>query len=151
MRHLIPNLIFTFFYGSAVYAGVCDSGRDTQKILCNGTNQIRAENGVRELHEDSHLDRMADDYAYRLWQYNGGGQGMALTHEIPGHEFALRMRDEGVAMPCAENIAVGQHTMHQVLDSWHGSPGHFANMINGQYQRIGNGYYKGFWVQIFSR
>ena len=61
VRLVIPILSFTLIHGTGAFAGVCDSGRDTQKVLCRGTNQIRAENGVGELREDAHLDRMADD------------------------------------------------------------------------------------------
>lgn len=138
------------FSCSLAAAGACDIGRNTQRMLCEGTNRIRAEYGLPPLEEDAHLDRMADDYAYRLWEYNGGGQGMALTHEIPGHEFQTRMKEGRVPMPAAENIAAGQRSIRQVLNAWRGSHGHLQN-ITGRYGHIGNGYYKGFWVQIFSR
>lgn len=60
-----------------------------------------------------------------------------------------------------ENIAYGQSTPQQVFESWKNSSGHYANMINANYTRIGiscyydpnsdvaswNGCY---WVQMFA-
>jgi uncharacterized protein YkwD len=52
-----------------------------------------------------------------------------------------------------ENIAVGQQSPQEVMDSWTWSPGHNANML-GDFTRVGIGFYAGgewgtYWGQIF--
>ncbi|MEZ4865987.1 MAG: CAP domain-containing protein [Caldilineaceae bacterium] len=41
----------------------------------------------------------------------------------------------------AENVAYGQSTPEQVVSAWMHSEGHRRNLLNGQYQEIGIGYY----------
>lgn len=54
-----------------------------------------------------------------------------------------------------ENIAMGQRTPQEVVKEWMDSPGHRANILNGNYNQIGvgvvqsGGYY--YWVQLFIR
>ena len=56
-----------------------------------------------------------------------------------------------------ENIAAGQRTPQQVMNSWMNSSGHRANILNAAYTRLGVGYYYAssspyghYWVQMFS-
>lgn len=58
-----------------------------------------------------------------------------------------------------ENIAAGQPTAKDVMNSWMDSPGHKANILNPDYKYIGVGYlknvhspvgYTNYWVQLFS-
>ena len=56
-----------------------------------------------------------------------------------------------------ENIAAGQRTPQEVMNSWMNSPGHRANILNARYTRLGVGYYynpsapyRYYWVQMFS-
>lgn len=55
-----------------------------------------------------------------------------------------------------ENIAAGYRTPQQVVDGWVASPGHCANLMNGNYVHLGNGYafdsasgYDHYWTQDF--
>lgn len=54
-----------------------------------------------------------------------------------------------------ENIAAGQRTPAEVVESWMNSPGHRANILNGDFTHIGVGYVQGggnyghYWVQLF--
>ena len=54
-----------------------------------------------------------------------------------------------------ENIAMGQRTPEEVVKDWMNSPGHKANILNGNYNQIGvgvvqsGGYY--YWTQLFIR
>ena len=55
---------------------------------------------------------------------------------------------------CGENIASGQRTPGQVMESWMNSAGHKANILNPQFTQIGIGYVEGGgygtnWVQLF--
>jgi uncharacterized protein YkwD len=58
--------------------------------------------------------------------------------------------------PVAENIAMGQETTDHVMQSWMGSSGHRANILNGAFRRIGVAAYRTaggamFWCQQFQR
>ena len=55
-----------------------------------------------------------------------------------------------------ENIAAGQQSAADVMNSWMNSPGHRANILNGDYQSIGiacvyipGSQYRYHWVQLF--
>jgi uncharacterized protein YkwD len=56
--------------------------------------------------------------------------------------------------PCAENIAMGQHTAQDVVECWMNSPGHRANILNPRHKKIGLAGYLSdgkvaFWCQQF--
>ncbi len=58
--------------------------------------------------------------------------------------------------PVAENIAMGQRSSREAVQSWMSSPGHRANILNRSYQRIGVAAYRTasgtiFWCQQFLR
>lgn len=64
-------------------------------------------------------------------------------------QFGVHYRTAG------ENIAAGQRTPEEVMQSWLNSSGHRANILNAQYTEIGIGYYKGgsygtYWTQLFT-
>jgi uncharacterized protein YkwD len=51
-----------------------------------------------------------------------------------------------------ENIAKGQRTPAQVMESWMNSPGHRANILNCSFEEIGIGLHDGggpYWTQVF--
>ena len=53
-----------------------------------------------------------------------------------------------------ENIAMGQRSAESVSTSWRNSPGHYENMIDANFKKIGIGVFKFdgnfYWTQIFS-
>src|SRR5689334_14261613 len=56
----------------------------------------------------------------------------------------------------AENIAYGQRGPEDVTESWMGSAGHRANMLNGAYTELGTGYAvdsrgRSYYVQVFGK
>jgi uncharacterized protein YkwD len=65
------------------------------------------------------------------------------------------MKNFGISyQAAAENIAAGQTTPQEVVQAWMNSPGHRANILNGNYTYIGVGYAKGgsqrhYWTQMF--
>src|SRR5262249_22009106 len=69
------------------------------------------------------------------------------------HDYGYRWRAVG------ENIALGQLTVDQAMDSWMKSPEHRDNILDGEYRDLGVGLAmgesrKGFrilWVQVFGR
>ncbi|WP_173139341.1 CAP domain-containing protein [Kibdelosporangium persicum] len=68
-----------------------------------------------------------------------------------GRSFADRIRAEGYPSPGGENIAQGQRSARQVMESWMRSEGHRENILRCGFRTIGvgldtNGFY---WVQNF--
>jgi uncharacterized protein YkwD len=54
----------------------------------------------------------------------------------------------------AENIAAGQTSAAQVVEGWMNSPGHRANILDGELTQIGVGHATGgeygtYWTQVF--
>ncbi|MEK9520968.1 CAP domain-containing protein [Streptomyces venezuelae] len=51
-----------------------------------------------------------------------------------------------------ENIAMGQSSPEQVMESWMNSPGHRANILNCDFKEIGIGIHSQggpYWTQVF--
>lgn len=63
-------------------------------------------------------------------------------------KFGISYRSAG------ENIAAGQRSPEEVMQSWLNSSGHRTNILNSGYTELGVGYYKGgsygvYWTQTF--
>ncbi len=79
-----------------------------------------------------------------------------FSHNSPtyGSPFDM-LKQFGVSYSTAgENIAAGQKTAEEVMDSWMNSSGHKANILNKSYTQLGVGFYRGGeygteWVQLF--
>jgi len=64
-------------------------------------------------------------------------------------QYGIRYRTAG------ENIAAGQKTPEEVMNSWMNSSGHRANILNPAYTEIGIGYFAGgsygsYWTELFT-
>jgi uncharacterized protein YkwD len=99
------------------------------------TNAQRVRNGLRPLIVDRRLLRSARRHA--AWMTNS----RSMVH---GSD------------PVAENIAMGQHSSDEVVNTWMNSSGHRANILNPGHTRIGVAAYRTpegtiFWCQQFLR
>ncbi|AKF11008.1 CAP domain-containing protein [Sandaracinus amylolyticus] len=74
-----------------------------------------------------------------------------FSHESQdGRSFSDRADQAGYdAFATGENIAAGQRTPEQVMDSWMGSDGHRANILSDGSNEIGVGLSDFHWVQVF--
>jgi uncharacterized protein YkwD len=79
-----------------------------------------------------------------------------FSHNNPDGESPFdRMLSAGYRHSTAgENIAQGQSTPEQVMQTWMDSPGHCSNIMSGNFVNIGVGYFSGeqrphFWTQTF--
>lgn len=118
---------------------------DFEQQVVNLVNQERAKQGLGALSSDAELAKVADVKAKDMYDNN------YFDHNSPtyGSPFDM-MRSFGVSYNYAgENIAKGQRTAEQVMNDWMNSPGHRANIMNGNYTKIGVAYYNGVWVQMF--
>ncbi|GGF96604.1 CAP domain-containing protein [Paenibacillus abyssi] len=108
-------------------------------------NQERAKAGLPALVSDPALTRVAMDKAKDMYNNN------YFSHTSPtyGSPFDM-MRSYGIQYSYAgENIASGQQSPQQVMNSWMNSSGHRANIMSKNFKKIGVAYYKGEWVQMF--
>ncbi|QKV77276.1 CAP domain-containing protein [Amycolatopsis sp. Hca4] len=109
-------------------------------------NDERAKAGCEPLTEESHVTKAAQDFSDKMSDEN------FFSHTSPdGTTFDQRIKQAGYPKPGAENIARGQTSAAQVMDSWMNSEGHRANILNCSLKKIGvglttDGWY---WVQDF--
>lgn len=126
-----------------------DTGDYAQKVL-ELVNNERAKAGKSALSWDDDIASCASIRAKELTQM--------FSHVRPNGSSCFTVFDEnGVPSGYAgENIAAGQSTPAQVMDSWMHSSGHKANILNSNYKKLGVGFYNGggtynyYWVQLFT-
>jgi uncharacterized YkwD family protein len=124
---------------------------EIQQVL-DLVNQERVKAGVAPLKLSNSLDKMASVKAadMRDKQY--------FDHTSPTYGSPFNMMTTfGISYSYAgENIAAGQKTPTDVMNSWMNSSGHRANILNPNYTELGVGLAKGgsygtYWVQEFIR
>ncbi|RBW68160.1 CAP domain-containing protein [Bacillus taeanensis] len=111
------------------------------------TNEQRRKNGLPDLKADTSLSNVAREKSNDMQKNN------YFSHTSPtyGSPFDM-MRDFGITYNAAgENIAKGQSTAEQVVNSWMNSAGHRKNILSGNFTHIGVGYNGTghHWTQMF--
>jgi uncharacterized protein YkwD len=109
-------------------------------------NAARAKSGCGPLTVDRDLTKAAQGHSTDM------AKRRYFDHTTPeGVGFAERIVEAGYETPGAENIARGQTSATQVMNSWMESDGHRANILNCQLTTIGVGLDKDgwYWTQNF--
>ena len=113
-------------------------------------NQERSAYGLPKLSFDSELAELAQLKAEDMAENN------YFSHQSPSYGSAFdMMRAAGISYRSAgENIARGQNTPEEVMNSWMNSSGHRANILSSSYTSLGVGCAADkdgriYWVQIF--
>ncbi|MBV71088.1 MAG: hypothetical protein CMH52_07020 [Myxococcales bacterium] len=97
-------------------------------------------------------------YSARLHARDMGLNDYFEHTSLDGRSATDRMRQAGFmgASPTGENIAAGQSTAAEVVESWINSPGHCRNIMDPDYRVLGVGYsiaesgrFDTYWVQNF--
>lgn len=80
-----------------------------------------------------------------------------FVHNSPtyGSPFQMLQRFGVHYSAAGENIAAGQRTPEEVMNSWMNSSGHRANILNANFDTLGVGVYTGgsygiYWTQLFT-
>ncbi|TXS22836.1 CAP domain-containing protein [Streptomyces sp. ms191] len=125
------------------------SGSDsTADQVISLVNAERAKAGCSPLTVNSQLTRAAqahsDDMAARDFfdHTNPDGKGPGDRVTATGYPWSTY----------GENIAMGQSSAEQVMESWMNSPGHRANILNCSFKEIGIGIHDEggpYWTQVF--
>lgn len=111
-------------------------------------NVERAAYGLSPLQEDTRLDQAAAVRAKEIIS--------KFSHYRPdGTECFTVLKEFNISCNrAAENIALGQQTPAEVVEDWMNSPGHRANILDGNFHKIGVAYASGGygygWVQLFT-
>lgn len=118
-----------------------------EKEVVRLVNEIRVQNGLRELTYDWELSRVA------RYKSQDMKDNRYFSHTSPtyGSPFTM-IRNFGISFRSAgENIAQGYATPQAVVNGWMNSSGHRANILNASYTHIGVGYVASgrYWTQMF--
>jgi uncharacterized protein YkwD len=111
-------------------------------------NQYRISRGLNALSYDQRLEECIEAHCHHM-----SVEGV-MSHTMPEPQAAtpfVRARECGTTAS-AENVARGQANATIVMNAWKNSPGHNANMLNGNYTRVGCGFYNAggpYWGQLF--
>lgn len=121
------------------------------KDVLSLVNAERQKQGLSSLTLSSKLTAVANEKARDMAENN------YFSHTSPTYGSPFQMLQQyGVRYRTAgENIAAGQKTPEEVMNSWMNSSGHRANILNPAYTEIGIGYFSGGsygteWVQLFT-
>jgi len=115
---------------------------DERSAVVRLTNETRTRDGGIPLVESDELNRVAQAWADEMAVsgYRHSDNTWRSDRLTPGWDTN------------GENIAKGYPDASQVMAGWIASPGHYANIMNDRYTRIGVGYSPGqnLWVQVFA-
>lgn len=127
-----------------------DQAKGVEEEVLALVNQERSKAGLKPLEMDWELQRVARTKSCDMAQNN------YFSHQSPtyGSPFDM-MKHFGIKYTQAgENIASGQRTPAEVMQSWMNSSGHRANILKPDFTHIGVGYCVGgsagkYWTQQF--
>lgn len=140
-----PNLIYP---GQVLTIPTTDAAvLSYEKEVVRLVNEIRVQNGLRELTYNWELGRVA---RYKS-QDMKDNKYFSHTSPVYGTPFEM-MKAFGITYRSAgENIARGQTTPQAVVNAWMNSSGHRANILNSSFTQIGVGYVAdgNYWTQMF--
>lgn len=113
-------------------------------------NSVRAENGLNALSWAEDVANVARAHSSDMINRS------FFSHTNPdGLSSFDRLRNSGISYgTAAENIAYGQRSASEVMNSWMNSSGHRANILNKNVTEIGVGAIKNkngtiYWTQMF--
>ena len=134
---------------------VDDSGslRGDEKAILDGVNAIREAQSLPSLVDVAQLNEAAQDHAEDMaskgYFAHNSPDGIQYTHwgQVVGYQWSYY----------GENLGEGFSDPQTLIDAWHESPDHFANIANANYTETGlgeaTGTYEGqvteFVVQVF--
>jgi uncharacterized protein YkwD len=112
----------------ATQAGTVDVNEAANLI-----SQYRATKGLGPVTVDPTLMKIAAIHSQKMAADN------TMSHVLPGEgSFMQRIAAGGFqASMAAENVAAGQKSLAEVLESWRKSPGHNANLLLPNVSKIG--------------
>jgi uncharacterized protein YkwD len=125
-----------------------------QEQMLSRVNALRSAAGAAPVALCTRLLSSAQDYASLMANSNYyghvGPDGSEPWDRMSAHGYQWR--------GAAENIAAGFSDLDEVMKAWQSSPGHYANIVNPEFEHVGFGMatqdsstYGTYWVQHFGR
>lgn len=112
-------------------------------------NAERSKAGLSKLTMDTTLSAAAQKRAVET--------ETSFSHTRPnGTKFSTVLAEYGISYRTSgENLAYGQRSPEEVVNGWMNSPGHRANILNGNFNKIGIGVHQSsngtiYWSQLFT-
>jgi len=102
---------------------------DAVARILSDTNALRTAGGLPPLIESTAMDTVAQNWSAQMYANGAMTHNPSYSTQIPSGWTAA-----------GENIATG-YSVTTVVEAWHNSPGHYANIMGG-YNAIGIGYYE---------
>lgn len=133
---------------ATVSTAASENSSDAQQEVLRLVNVQREKAGKQPLTLDAKLSQAAGVRAAEIVQL--------FSHTRPdGTSCFTAMKEAGVSyMAAGENIAAGQRTPAEVMESWMNSQGHRENILSDSFGRLGVGYTvvngRAYWVQMFA-
>ncbi|KAJ1660579.1 hypothetical protein IWQ61_000510 [Dispira simplex] len=116
---------------------------DSEKIL-RLVNEERAKKGVPALKVNEDLNKVSLDHCQYMFDIN------KMTHSDASGDLSQRLKNANIKWSTwGENVALGQTTEEDVMESWVKSPGHYANIVSKDVNSVGIARVKNFWTQTF--
>ncbi|MBS4538451.1 SafA/ExsA family spore coat assembly protein [Clostridium sp. D2Q-11] len=144
-----PSLIYP---GQKLTIPNIDDVKSIEDKVIKLVNVERSKNGLSPLTKNWQLSRVARYKSVDMRDKN------YFSHTSPTYGSPFRMMEDfGINYTAAgENIAYGQRTAEEVMNSWMNSPGHRSNILGGSFDQIGVGVAKAkngtyYWTQMFIR
>ncbi len=144
-----PHLIYP---GDKVTVPLFTAVKSIEKEVLELVNQERRNNGLQPLRGNWELARVARYKSEDMKRSN------YFSHTSPtyGSPFDMLKSFRISYSAAGENIAAGQKTAREVMNSWMNSPGHRANILSPNFTELGVGYAEGgsqrtYWTQMFIR
>ena len=107
-------------------------GPATPGDVLGTVNAARRGGGRTAMRLDPDAQRAAERHARAM------ARAERMAHDLPrGPRFGARMRRDGVALPAAENVAVGQRDVGAAVAAWMNSPGHRRNLLDRRFGGVG--------------
>lgn len=141
-----PDLIYP---GQKVNIPTIDRIKAIEHDVIQLCNQERAKHGLQPLSPDWQVSRVARHKSTDMRDKN------YFSHTSPtyGSPFDMLKAYNVSYRAAGENIAKGQQSAQQVVQSWMNSSGHRQNILSPNYTHIGVGYADGgtgpYWTQMF--
>ena len=141
---LIAGLV-VFALTSTVTTAV--AGSVSQGQMLKAVNALRQQHRLPLLKLHPSLQKAADEQARLM------AKKRKMSHKVGwGHGFRARLKRAGYRGLAAENIALGQETLGQVLSAWMNSRGHRRNMLHPRMRFFGLAANRGggrkFWAMV---
>lgn len=108
------------------------TGGDETEATLGLVNALRQGRGLPALMRDDVAAKAALSQADRMARAGKMAHLIGFTDSFLG-----RMKAAGVALPAAENIAVGQADAAKAYEAWFRSPKHLENMLGPRYTGLG--------------